>query len=81
LQTTLHTLEPPELPDRLSPGQAAQLAELLEYFHLRLRNLITSVHADPRGNKVVLEVRQWQAIVDLQARIAEYLRQVGDPSQ
>jgi pSer/pThr/pTyr-binding forkhead associated (FHA) protein len=81
LQATLHSLEPPRLPERLSPGQAAQLSELMEYFHLRMRNLITSVHADPKGNKVVLEVRQWQAIVDLQARIAEYLRQVGDPSE
>lgn len=81
LQATLHSLEPPDLPERLSPGQAAQLSELLEYFHLRMRNLITSVHADPKGNKVVLEVRQWQAIVDLQARLAEYLRRVGHPSE
>lgn len=81
LQATLHSLEPPELPDRLSPGQAAQLAELLEYFHLRMRNLITNVHADPKGSKIALEVRQWQAIVDLQARISEYLRQVGNPSE
>jgi len=28
----------------------------------------------------VLDMRQWQAIVDLQSRIAEYLRSVSDPS-
>ena len=29
-QATLHTLAPPELPGSLSPGQAAQLAELMQ---------------------------------------------------
>jgi len=79
LQATIHSLEPPELPERLTPGQAAQLAELLEYLHLRLRNLIGSVHTDGKSNNVNLEPRQWQALIDLQARLAEYLRQVGEP--
>lgn len=79
LQATLHALEPPEIPERMSPGQAAQLAELLDFLHIRLRNLIASVHVDGTGNKIPLEVRQWQAIIDLQSRVAEYLRQIGNP--
>lgn len=79
LQATLHALEPPEIPERMSPGQAAQLAELLDFLHIRLRNLITSVHVDSKGNKIMLEVRQWQAIIDLQSRVSEYLRQIGNP--
>jgi hypothetical protein len=79
LQATLHALEPPELPERMTPGQAAQLAELLEFLHLRLRNLIGSVQSDAKGNAVTLEARQWQALIELQARLAEYLRQVGEP--
>lgn len=79
LQATIHALEPPELPDRLTPGQAAQLAELLEFLHLRLRNFITSAEADNKANKVTLELRQWQALIDLQARLSEYLREVGEP--
>jgi pSer/pThr/pTyr-binding forkhead associated (FHA) protein len=79
LQATIHALEPPELPERMTPGQAAQLAELLEFMHLRLRNLIQSGKADTKSNKVVLEQRQWQALMDLQARLAEYLREVGEP--
>ena len=79
LQATLHALEPPELPERMTPGQAAQLAELLEFLHLRLRNLIGSVQADAKANHVMLEARQWQALIELQARLAEYLRQVGEP--
>jgi pSer/pThr/pTyr-binding forkhead associated (FHA) protein len=79
LQATIHALEPPELPERLTPGQAAQLAELLEFLHLRLRNLIGSARADSKSNKVSLELRQWQSLVDLQSRLAEYLREVGEP--
>ena len=79
LQATIHALEPPELPERMTPGQAAQLCEMLEYLHLRLRNLIESVKVPPEGDQIVLELRQWQAILELQARIAEYLRQIGEP--
>ena len=79
LQATIHALEPPELPERMTPGQAAQLAELLEFLHLRLRNLIAAVQVDSKSTNVTLELRQWQALIDLQARLSEYLRQVGEP--
>ena len=79
LQATLHALEPPEIPERMSPGQAAQLAELLEFLHIRLRNLISSVEVDGKSQKIPLEIRQWQAILDLQGRVSEYLRQIGNP--
>ena len=79
LQATIHALEPPELPERLTPGQAAQLAELLEFLHLRLRNFIGSARADNKSTKVVLDIRQWQSLIDLQGRLAEYLREVGEP--
>jgi pSer/pThr/pTyr-binding forkhead associated (FHA) protein len=79
LQATIHALEPPELPERLTPGQAAQLAELLEFLHLRLRNLISSARTDSKSNKVSLDLRQWQSLIDLQSRLAEYLREVGEP--
>jgi pSer/pThr/pTyr-binding forkhead associated (FHA) protein len=79
LQATLHALEPPELPERLSPGQAAQLAEILEFLHLRLRNMVGSVQVDGKSSRVVLDLRQWQALLDLQARVSEYLRRIGEP--
>ena len=79
LQATIHALEPPELPERMTPGQAAQLAELLEFLHLRLRNLIAAVQVDSKLTDVKLDLRQWQALIDLQARLSEYLRQVGEP--
>lgn len=79
LQATLHTIEPPELPDRMSPGQAAQLAELIEYIHIRLRNLMNSVETEGKGEQVKLDLRQWQGLLDLQSRLAEYLRAVSGP--
>ncbi len=79
LQATIHALEPPDLPERMSPGQAAQLAEILEFLHLRLRNLVGSVSVDGKSSRVVLDLRQWQALLDLQARVSEYLRRIGEP--
>lgn len=80
LQSKLYRLEPPDLPERLSPGQAAQLGEVLEYFHLRLRELIRAAETDPKSARIVLPVDQWQEIVDIQSRLAEYLRTVTDPN-
>jgi pSer/pThr/pTyr-binding forkhead associated (FHA) protein len=81
LQATLHALEPPDVPDRLTPGQAAQLAELFEYVHIRLRNLLDSVCMEGKGERVTLDLHQWQSLVDLQSRLAEYLRAVSDPNR
>jgi pSer/pThr/pTyr-binding forkhead associated (FHA) protein len=79
VQSTLHTLYAPELPERMSPGQAAQLCELLEYLHVRIRDLLASVTVKPDAERVVLEPRQWQNLIDLQARLAAYLRAIGQP--
>lgn len=79
LQATIHILEPPDLPNRLSPAQAAQLSELLEYLHIRLRHLIHTVDMADNEERVTLDARQWQNILDLQARLAVYLRLIGEP--
>ena len=78
-QATLHALMPPDLPEGLSPGQAAQLSELLEYLHLRIRDLLASVKLKGPTDRVNLEARQWQNLLDIQARLATYLRDIGDP--
>jgi pSer/pThr/pTyr-binding forkhead associated (FHA) protein len=78
LQALLHAVLPPPLPGSLHPGQAAELAELLNYFHLRLRGLIETVKKE-KGERITLEQRQWQNLLDLQARLGGYLRQIGEP--
>ena len=79
LHTTLHTLEPPDLPDQLRPGQAAQLAEIIDYLHIRIRHLLATVKADDSEERVTLDQRQWQNLLDLQDRLACYQRAIGDP--
>ena len=81
LAGTLSLLEPPELPQRLTPGQAARLTELLEYVHLRLRRLLDSVEVDDRTDHVRLALRQWQNLLDLQGQLAQYLRRIGEPEE
>lgn len=78
LQAALHHIEPPKIPRKLTASQKAQLSELLEYMHVRLRGLIASVASDPKSNRMTLEMRQWQNLIDLQAHLAEYLRAISE---
>ncbi|MFM7117451.1 MAG: FHA domain-containing protein, partial [Planctomycetota bacterium] len=69
--------EPPQIPNRLSPGQSAQLAELLDYLYLNLRKLIGEGTHKNRGEQVELSLVQWQQLIDVQARVAELLHKLG----
>ena len=72
--------EPPVLPERMSPGQAAQMAEVLEFLHNRLRQLIRSAHVDDETGRVDVSMARWQAFAELQFQLAAYLRSIGNPS-
>jgi pSer/pThr/pTyr-binding forkhead associated (FHA) protein len=75
----LHEMSPPALPERLSPGQAAQLAEVLEYVHLRIRQLLASVRPGEQADRVILDLSRWQSLLELQSRLAAYLKQIAEP--
>ncbi|MEM6655075.1 MAG: FHA domain-containing protein [Planctomycetota bacterium] len=79
LRSTLHLPAPPEPPEGLSPGQAAQFSEVLEYLHLRSRALVQSVTMGEGEERVTFDLEQWQELLDIQSLLAEYLRKVGDP--
>lgn len=79
LQATIHVVKPPELPSNLSPAQAAQLSELIEYLHIRIRHLLKSVQLNDEEDHVSLESEHWQHLLDLQSRLAVYLKSIGDP--
>ena len=79
LQSTLHIPHPPELPVKLSPGQAAQVSEILEYFHLRTRQLVQAAVIDEDAAKATIPLANWQELLDIQAHLAEYLRMIGEP--
>lgn len=79
INTTMHLADPPDIPERLTPAQAAQLSEIIEYLHLRIRKLIEAARIDDERDEVMLEGAHWQNLVDLQARLSEYLRMIGEP--
>lgn len=76
---TLHLPGPPGLPDGLSPAQAAQVAEMVEYFHARTRALLQGAVAPDGDHPVAIERERWHELIDLQAQLAQYLRNIGDP--
>ncbi len=78
-QLALLVSDPPKLPDRLSPGQAAQMSEVLEFLHMHLRRTIGDIEFPPRAQSVQVTGEQWQQMLDLQSRLAEYLRSIGHP--
>ena len=53
---------------------------MIEYLHIRIRRLLSSARVDDDREEVVLDLRQWQNLVDLQARLSLYLREIGEPS-
>jgi hypothetical protein len=71
---------PPPLPDRLSPAQSAELSELLEYVQGVLRDAAEGAVMRPGADKVELDFANWQGMLDLQSRLAELLRTIGEPS-
>ena len=70
---------PPPLPERLSPAQSAELTELLEHVQGVLREATENAVMRPGNEKVEIEFPGWQAILELQARLAELLRRIGEP--
>lgn len=75
----IHSSIPPQLPSGLTPGQAARLVEMLDYMHLRIRGLVHSVSETGDSQQLTVNLQQWHNLVDLQSRLAEYIRTIGDP--
>jgi len=78
-QLALSELEPPQPPERMSPGQAAKLSEMIEFIHMQVRRVISNTEITQRQNHVEMPADQWQAVLDLQSRLAEYLHEIGHP--
>jgi pSer/pThr/pTyr-binding forkhead associated (FHA) protein len=79
LHSTLHIPAPPELPVGLTPGQAAQLSEIFEYLHLQSRTLVQGITLPEGATHAKMDLPHWQELLDLQGRLAEYLRKIGEP--
>jgi len=79
VRSPLSASGPPPLPERLSAAQAAELAELLDYVQGVLRRATEAAVLRPGQDRVEVELAEWQAVLDMQGRLAELLRGIGDP--
>jgi hypothetical protein len=70
---------PPPLPEKLSPAQSAELCELLNYVQTVLGGVADGAVMRPGGERVEIDFPDWQALLDLQATLAELLRRASDP--
>jgi len=69
----------PQIPERLSPSQAAQLAELFEFFHARLGEVVDGVKINDKRSTINVDQATWQLILQMYSRISELIRGIADP--
>lgn len=69
----------PPLPQKLSPSQAARLAEMLDFLHHHLSAATEDVRPSEDGLQVALDAVHWQRILSLQMILARYIRGVTEP--
>ena len=71
----------PPLPLKMSPSQAARLAEILDYLHQGLTHATENIQAKEDGTQVTLDYADWQRTLAVQLLLARYLRMVADPPE
>jgi pSer/pThr/pTyr-binding forkhead associated (FHA) protein len=69
----------PPLPQKLSPSQAARLAEILDYLHRGLGLATENIMANEESTQIFLGFSDWQKVLAIQMLLARYLRAVADP--
>lgn len=69
----------PCLPKGMSPGQAAELRELLDHLHDGLRVVFDSASVDEQAGKVVMDFRCWHSLLRTQTELAQLIRAIEDP--
>jgi pSer/pThr/pTyr-binding forkhead associated (FHA) protein len=71
----------PPLPLKMTPSQAARLAEILDYLHQGLTQATEHIQAKDDGSQVNLDYNDWQRLLAVQMLLARYLRLVADPPE
>lgn len=69
----------PELPQKLSPSQAARLAEVLDFLQRGLSSALQSMQTTDEGSNLVVPFADWQKVQAVQMLLARYLRGVAEP--
>lgn len=69
----------PNLPRGMSPGQAAELREVLDHIHCGLRGLIENGVVADKERRVEIDQRAWAKLLLVQSDISEWIRAIEDP--
>jgi pSer/pThr/pTyr-binding forkhead associated (FHA) protein len=69
----------PPLPQKMTPSQAARLAELLDFLHRHLTNATENIRASDDAAQVTLSYADWQRVLGVQMLLARYVRAVAEP--
>ena len=69
---------PPGLPSGLAPIQRARLADVLSYAHDQVRKVLVAAH-ETDEERMTVEWTNWQQLLHLEKRLAEYLGGIADP--
>jgi hypothetical protein len=71
----------PPLPQKLSPAQAARLAEIFDYLHRGLTTAVENIDANEEGTEVRIGFAEWQTIQAIQMLLARYGRSIAEPDK
>src|SRR5947209_14135453 len=69
----------PPLPAKLTPSQAARIAEILDYLHRGLASATDQLNANEDGTQVAIPYAEWQKIQAVHMLLGRYLRAVAEP--
>lgn len=67
------------LPRGLSPGQSAELRELLDYIHSGMRLVLEGASVDEKDQSVTIHGRAWQNLLTTQSEVSELIRDIENP--
>jgi pSer/pThr/pTyr-binding forkhead associated (FHA) protein len=69
----------PELPQKLTPSQAARLSEIFDYLHRGLSSATEELDVAEESGTVTISFPDWQKVQAVQMLLARYLRAVSEP--
>lgn len=67
------------VPRGLTPGQAAELRELLDQIHTGMRGVIEHAVVDEKGGMVTINCLAWQNLLATQSEVSVLIRAIEDP--
>ena len=67
------------IPRGLSPGQSAELRDLLDHIHNGMRVVLDSGVVQEDSRKVIVDPKSWQSMLALQGDIGELIRIIENP--